>query len=374
MRAPERVLLIAMTALACAGDVGGPTTPEYDVIDLGALLPACDAATLCESRAYDINETAVIVGFHTAIGPFVLDGTTLTVLPGAPDCPYTPGKCGYAVSINGSGQVVGRVDTLGFSSPWGAGVLWTDGVAQAVPLFATDIDDAGRIVGSIQETNADGTWTIAAMQGPDSIVRFGTLGGRVSEATEIGSAGQVVGWSEAEIGTSSDFPILATRAFLVPSVGAGMVQLGVLGGGGGAEGPQPQQSWANAVNGAGDVVGWCDAPTWIAGPDFYGYARRPVVWRDGSIVELGTLGGRDGYAMDINEQGWIVGGSLDADGRQRATLWRDGEIVDLGSLPGYSGSHAYRINEAGDIVGYSFGFAGTTPPQATRATLWRRMR
>jgi probable HAF family extracellular repeat protein len=103
-------------------------------------------------------------------------------------------------------------------------------------------------------------------------------------------------------------------------------------------------------------------------------ASRPVVWRDGAIVELSTLGGLEGSATDINELGWIVGGSLDADGRQRATLWRGGEVVDLGSLPGYSGSHAYRINDAGDIVGYSFGLDGTTPPQATRATLWRRMR
>ena len=144
MRAPERVFLIALAALACAGDVGGPTTPEYDVIDLGALLPACDEGTVCESRAYDINETAVIVGFHTAVGPFMLDGTTLTVLPGAPDCPYAGGKCGYAVSLNESGQVVGKVDTLGGTSPWGAGVLWTDGVAQAIPLFATDASTRTR--------------------------------------------------------------------------------------------------------------------------------------------------------------------------------------------------------------------------------------
>ena len=79
MRVRDRTLLIAIVALACTGDVGGPTTPEYDVIDLGALLPPCEAGTTCESRAYDINETAVIVGFHTTIGPFLLDGTTLTV-------------------------------------------------------------------------------------------------------------------------------------------------------------------------------------------------------------------------------------------------------------------------------------------------------
>ena len=374
MRVRDRTLLIAIVALACTGDVGGPTTPEYDVIDLGALLPPCEAGTACESRAYDINETAVIVGFHTTIGPFLLDGTTLTVLPGAPDCPYASGNCGYAVSINASDQVVGRVDSLGGSFPWGAGVLWTNGVPQALPMFATDIDDAGRIVGSIQETNADGSRTIAAFLGADSIVRIGTLGGRFSEATAIGSAGHVVGWSEAEVGTSGDFPLLATRAFLLPSIGAGLVDLGVLPGAEPGDGPQRQQSWANAVNAAGVIVGWSDAPTFTPDSDFYGYPRRPVEWRSGTILDLGTLGGHEGEAMDINELGWMVGGSLDADGRQRATLWRDGEIVDLGSLPGYSGSHAYRINEAGDIVGYSFGLDGTTPPQSARATLWRRMR
>ncbi len=374
MRAPKHVPLLVIAMVACIGDVGGPTTTEYDVVDLGALLPACDPGVACESRAYDINDDGIIVGFHTTIGPFLLDGSTLTVLPGAPDCPYAAGKCGYAVSINASGQVVGQVDSLGGAFPWGAGVLWTDGVPQALQLFASDIDDAGRIVGSIRETTPDGTWTIAAIRGPDSIVHIGTLGGRVSEATGIGGAGHIVGWSETVVDSLDGFPVLAVHAFLLPSVGGELADLGVLGGPDGGDGPGRPASWANAVNAAGEVVGWSDAPEWMAGPNEYGYARRPVVWSGNTILDLGTLGSRHGFAMDINETGWVVGGSLDASGQQRATLWRDGEIIDLGTLPGYAASHAYRINEAGDIVGYSFGLDGTKPPQSTRATLWRRMR
>jgi len=359
MQAPKYALLLAGVAAACVADVGGPTTPEYDVIDLGALLPPCAEGTWCSSRAYDINDAGIVVGFHTTIGPWVLDGTTLIALPLPPDSVSVKDDSGSAVSVNLAGQVVGHRGT----AVWGPGVLWTNGVPQVLLLFPNDIDDAGRIVGAIRETHADDTWTIAAIQSADSIIRIGTLGGRRSEATGISSAGLVVGWSY--IATASD-----VHAFMVPSIGAGPVDLGVLPGAGPGD---EQESTANAVNSVGEIVGWSDG-AWMDGPNEYGYAVLPVVWRGGTIVDLGTLGGRHGLAMDINELGWIVGGSVDPDGQHRATLWREGEIVDLGSLPGYAASHAYRLNEAGDIVGYSFGPQDTRQHhRSTRATLWRRI-
>jgi len=365
------MLVVALGAVACA-DVGGPGTPEYEVVDLGALLPECSDPATCESRAYDLNDAGQIVGFHTEIGPFLLDGATLTILPGAPDCLYGPGKCGYAVAINEAGLIVGHLDSLGGSSPWGPGVLWSGGAPVSLDLLATDIDDAGLLVGSVRDSSLDGTVRVAAIQGPDSITRIGILaGGRGSEATAIGSAGHVVGWSEVVIDTVDGDPGgLTVHAFLwQPS---GLVDLGPEWEADGGFPFRRRESWANAVNGLGEVVGWFDGGAWD--PSGGGYERWAVIWRNGTFSQLPPLGPPRSIAMDINDAGWVVGGSRDPAGQDRAVLWRNDEVIDLGTLPGYVASHAYRINEAGDIVGFSFGRDGTKPPQYARATLWRRVR
>ena len=133
-----------------------------------------------------------------------------------------------------------------------------------------------------------------------------------------------------------------------------------------------RESWANAVNGLGEVVGWFDGGGWDQSAG--GYERWAVIWRNGTFSQLRPLGPPQSIAMDINNAGWIVGGSRDAQGQDRAVLWRDDDVIDLGTLPGYVASHAYRISEAGDIVGFSFGRDGTEPWQYPRATLWRRVR
>jgi probable HAF family extracellular repeat protein len=92
-------------------------------------------------------------------------------------------------------------------------------------------------------------------------------------------------------------------------------------------------------------------------------AQRPWV-----AVDLGTLGGADSVATDINEPGQVVGWSRTASSpsRQRAFLWtRDDGMKDLGSLG--ADSSAAAINDAGKVVGSSL----TTPTGAvTHAFLW----
>ncbi len=85
------------------------------------------------------------------------------------------------------------------------------------------------------------------------------------------------------------------------------------------------------------------------------------------MVDLGTLGGLNSSAMDINNHGDIVGHSELADGATHAVLWRDGRLIDLGTLGG-DDSFANSINEAGEIVGVS----RITPGSFTQhAFLWR---
>jgi probable HAF family extracellular repeat protein len=116
--------------------------------------------------------------------------------------------------------------------------------------------------------------------------------------------------------------------------------------------PAASDSTAMGVNGRGDVVGQSGA--------------HAVLWRNGSIVDLGTLGGSYSAAVDVNERGDVVGYSQLAGGAgDHAFIWRGGRMIDLSPLPGFSSSYATAINDRGDVVGYSAADSGI------RAVLWR---
>jgi probable HAF family extracellular repeat protein len=70
------------------------------------------------------------------------------------------------------------------------------------------------------------------------------------------------------------------------------------------------------------------------------------------MQDLGTLGGANSSAHDINDHGQAVGYSEVASGENRAFLWRAGQMSDLGTL-GSSASAASGINNLGQIVGGS---------------------
>lgn len=74
-----------------------------------------------------------------------------------------------------------------------------------------------------------------------------------------------------------------------------------------------------------------------------------------AMVDLGLLpGGRMGFAVAINDAGWIVGSSDTADSPSHAVRWNpQGEIADLGTLPGGNYSLARAINNSGTVVGYA---------------------
>ena len=81
-----------------------------------------------------------------------------------------------------------------------------------------------------------------------------------------------------------------------------------------------------------------------------------------TLLDLGTLGGGDSLAYDVNDGNQVVGLSLDASGAHRAFLFSDangngvadpGEMVNLGVLPGDTASYAYGISNSGVIVGAS---------------------
>lgn len=74
--------------------------------------------------------------------------------------------------------------------------------------------------------------------------------------------------------------------------------------------------------------------------------------RGQTVERLGTLGGADSIARDINDLGQIVGEStLPGDLITHATIWNDGRAVDLGALNLGENSVAWAINNQGVAVG-----------------------
>ena len=73
----------------------------------------------------------------------------------------------------------------------------------------------------------------------------------------------------------------------------------------------------------------------------------------GSVIQLGTLGG-DTYATDINDAGQVVGYSYTSTGVQHAFVTGPNGvgITDLGTLGGAE-SRAWGINASGQVVGVS---------------------
>lgn len=76
-----------------------------------------------------------------------------------------------------------------------------------------------------------------------------------------------------------------------------------------------------------------------------------------TLTDLGTLGGTFSQAFGVNDKGWVVGFSTtEGDVGLHAFLWRDGVMIDLGTLGGSEPlpfSLALSINNRGEIAGLS---------------------
>jgi len=177
------------------------------------------------------------------------------------------------------------------------------------------------------------------------IIDLGTLPGG-TESIEIGanSRGQVVGFSNNDISDPFSLGGLSTqtRAFVWQD---GVISdMGTLGG---------ADALATNVNEAGQIAGisYTDSNFSLNCP--YPLTTHAFFWERGQMTDVGTLGGSCSVIGWMNNRGQVTGDSnLAGDQTSHAFFWDKAQgLKDLGTLPGGSFSYSYWINDVGDVVG-----------------------
>lgn len=230
------------------------------------------------------------------------------------------GYTSWGQAINDLGQVTGRSH-----GPNGQhAFLWTDGSMTDLGTLnpgdtessGLGINNHGDVVGYSYGPGRAVLWR------DGQVIDLGTLG-LDSIAYAINNAGQIVGWSQpsqyeyrAVLWQNGDL-IDLTTTFNAP------------------------MNFAEDINTLGQIVG-------------EGVRLEP----DGSITELGTLGGSWTIASALNDQGQVIGRSQRGDGSYydwHAFLWDGGVMTDLGAIGRYENSEAVDINNSGQVIGWGSG-------------------
>jgi len=95
------------------------------------------------------------------------------------------------------------------------------------------------------------------------------------------------------------------------------------------------------------IVGYSE----VSGSNYHAMSV-PLTTTGSPTVDLGTLGGNNSYAYDVNSSFQIVGESeINSFGYTHGFLYSGGTMIDIGTLPGGSMSYAHGISESGKVVG-----------------------
>lgn len=294
---------------------------------LGVLAISLPAAMAAQWRITDLGKDVFPrdINDHGTVLPSNLgNGNTYTVM----------------LKINNTGQSVGTRYSGGTPTPI---LVEPDGTVvnlETVGIrYVGGINDLGVISGygcNLQDPNDCGTATVKN----GVMTLLGTPRTRATTLTfssgaSINNLGHLV--SSPQVATS---PLTTQIATLI--TGTTVIPMGLEG----------TYSVGYAANDFDEVVGYAGTRWDFA---FHGFLRQ----RDGSILDLGTLGGRNSYARDINNRSEVVGDSDRSffDQARGAYLWRQGTTIDLGALPEVQAAGwddltmAMAINNRGQIVG-----------------------
>lgn len=359
---PAALIMAVISAFAGCAESPGPTRPGDQ--ELGALpspsasmhLPppvlvqvtVTDLGTLggSNSIATDVNEAGVVVGssgitgggnhgfiWRESEGMFDLSPNITVVI------------WSHATGINASEQISGTAQIP--AGTRNLPVVWDGGVLKELPGtdpelnpdgFANDINDDGFVTGTIELSGC--LWTsftsdCQRLIGPPERSFSPHRGNAINDPTDFQIAGR--GFSLAASMLWDDFDDIT-----IPAGDFGLFNGEALG-----------------LNNDAHVVGWATTEP----PELVDHA---YFWTEAEgTTDLGTFGGEESKAHDVNDADVVVGWAENADGDTRPFVWRaDFGMRDLGTLGGDNG-RALAINNANQVVGRS-----QTSTGDAHATLW----
>ncbi|MGO9256288.1 MAG: hypothetical protein ACLQU1_08310 [Bryobacteraceae bacterium] len=332
--------------------------------------------------ATGINSQGEVVGFAQA-SDGTQHGFLWTKETGMQDLGGFPGAIAtgppYSRTINNSGEIVGVSIDANFNE---RAIVWQGKVPvdlnTLIPASsgwdlqcAQSINDAGEISGfGMIDGNVHAF--LATPITHYTVTDLGMFGGTSADAYGINAAGRVAGAATLLNGDQ--------RAFL-SGIGGTKYDLGTLGGPN-SEASGPNDSLALAIL----------AETSRKDPfgnDFCGFGTNliclPAIW-NGTMTPLPTLGGNNGQALAINNQGQVAGFAENSTKDPtcappqvldyEAVLWgpNPGQVQELPPLPGDTVGFTFALNNNGQVVGSS-GTCANTPllpaPFGPHAVVWQ---
>jgi probable HAF family extracellular repeat protein len=290
-------------------------------------------------------------------------------------------------AISDFGHVAGTVSypASGKTPATTRGFIWSNGVKTDLGLLpggtfsnARSINKHGQVVGYADVKTSGNTWRafvwdpssgmhdLNSVAGPNEVTAA-SLGWVLHTARAINDAGQIVGDGVLNGDTSG------SKAYLWELDANGNVKVQRV-----SLGTKEAEAETRGLNNAGQVVSSVPHTVVINSlGQTWDYPKASLWQRDASgigyNVDLGLLDGRQSHAFSINNHGEVAGYAERAGGALNAFYWSDanadgvsnaGEMVSLGTLGG-SGSSAFKINDARQVVGWAHDSAG-----ARRAFVW----
>lgn len=314
----------ASSPMANAQTAGNQTT--YTVTDLGTLGGSFSAALSIDDRSLIVGESTL--PGDTANGGFIWESgviTNLGSLPAGPTVlPLVANDSTVAVGVADGAASAHDANACFCPSPlnchgfsWQNGIMTDLGTRGGASSGANWVNNRGQIAGVSQINAIDPNGNAFCGAGP---------------------GGQIINAYSVEEGTWTN--------------------IGTLGG---------NNAGAFQLNDLGEIAGASDTQKTVD-PNLGFVPIHAFLYSNGSMVDLGTLGGGFSGPEFISNQGVIVGQSTLA-GEQHILgfKWENGVLTNLGTLPGDSDSLAAAVNSVGQVVGFS-----ATQPATGGAGLFMR--